>query len=232
MSPDERAPTTGGDLDARLAAVRHRIVEAGGQLDRITICAVTKGFGADAVRAAVAAGLRDIGENYAQELVAKAGELAGDAATAQIRWHMIGGVQRNKVRTLGHLVGLWQTVDRDELGVEIAKRSPGAAVLVQVNATGEAGKSGIAPADAPALVDALVARGLDVRGLMTVGPTDPDTDPRPAFDRVARLAADLGLAELSMGMSADLEAAVAAGSTMVRVGTALFGPRPTGATVR
>jgi uncharacterized pyridoxal phosphate-containing UPF0001 family protein len=160
-------------------------------------------------------------------MVAKVAEVAEIGATEGVapRWHAIGRLQRNKVRDLAPHVHLWQSVDRPELGAAIARHAPGARVLVQVGATGEEGKGGCPPEQVPGLVDALVALGLDVRGLMTVGPTDPDADPRPGFDLVAALAGRLGLAEVSMGMSGDIEAAVAAGSTMVRVGTALFGPR-------
>lgn len=215
------------DLAARLAAVHDRIRAAGGDPARTTVCAVTKGFGADAVVDAVRAGLLDVGENYAQEMLAKVAELAtrDDDPPITPRWHVIGRLQRNKVRALAPHVHLWQSVDRAELGAAIARHAPGARVLVQVGATGEPGKGGCAPDDVPDLVDALLALGLDVRGLMTVGPTDATADPRPGFDLVAALAARLGLPEVSMGMSGDLEAAVAAGSTMVRVGTALFGPR-------
>jgi PLP dependent protein len=218
------------DVADRLDMVHARIRAAGGDPDRITICAVTKGFGVDAVRAALAVGLSDIGENYAQEMTTKAGNLTDDVPVPAVRWHIIGRVQRNKVRTIAPFVHLWQTVDRIELGREIAARAPGAAVLVQVNVTGETTKAGVAPAGLPRLVEQLRDLGLDVRGLMTVGPTDPASDPRPGFDELARLADAHQLSELSMGMSADLELAVGAGATIVRPGTALFGPRPVGVT--
>lgn len=212
------------EVRARADEVRQRLRSAGGDPHRIRLVAVTKGFGADVVTTALAAGLVDLGENYAQELTAKADAVAGaDPAPA---WHFIGRLQRNKVRDLAPLVALWQSVDRPELGREIARRAPGAAVLVQVNATGEPDKGGTDPDAVAPLVDELVGFGLDVRGLMAVGPTDPSTDPEPAFARVASLADRLGLPERSFGMSGDLEAAVRAGTTMVRVGTALFGPRP------
>ena len=209
---------------AHLGRIQARITEAGGQLDRVRICAVTKGFGPDAACAALDAGLSDVGENYANELIDKATAVA--AAGYAPRWHMIGTIQRNKVRRLAPHVDLWQSVDRIEVGTEIAKWAPGAAVLVQVNATGEANKGGCALDTTPALVESLTDRGLAVHGLMTIGPTQSGADPRPAFDAVAELAGRLGLTEVSMGMSGDLEVAVAAGATMVRVGTALYGPRP------
>lgn len=210
----------------RLESVRSRIADAGGDLDAVTICAVTKGFGPEAVRLALDHGIGDIGENYAQEMLGKVAALAADEGRdVWPRWHAIGRLQRNKVKGLAPHVHLWQSVDRSELGAAIARHAPGASVLVQVATTGEEGKGGCPPDRVEHLVDELRTEGLAVEGLMTVGPTDPATDPRPGFELVAELGRRSGLRELSMGMSGDLEAAVACGSTMVRVGTALFGPR-------
>ncbi len=141
-------------------------------------------------------------------------------------WHFLGAVQRNKVAQLAPLVALWQSVARETEGVRIARLAPGAAVLVQVDTTGLPGRNGCSPAAAPELVDRLQELGLDVRGLMTVAAPGPAAA-RASFETVRHLADDLELKERSMGMSEDLEAAVAAGSTMVRVGRALFGERPT-----
>ncbi|MGH9280563.1 MAG: YggS family pyridoxal phosphate enzyme [Acidimicrobiales bacterium] len=210
-----------GDIAERLDRVRRRIVDAGGSLDGMRIVAVTKGFGAEAVEAVVAAGLHDVGENYAQELEAK---LAGTAARG-VRWHFVGHVQRNKVKRIAAGVHLWQAVDRLSAGVEIARRAPGAAVLLQVNASGDPAKHGCDFEAAPALVEALAALDLDVRGLMAVGPAGDPELARPGFRRVVELADHLGLPERSIGMTDDLEVAVQEGSTMVRVGRALFGPR-------
>jgi pyridoxal phosphate enzyme (YggS family) len=204
----------------RLAALRARIESAGADPDAIVVIAVTKGFDASAVGAAVAAGLLDLGENYAQELLAKA-----EAAPDGVRWHAIGRLQRNKVRSLAPHVALWQSVDRAELGGEIARRAPGAAVLVQVNVSDEPQKGGCEPGETAALVHDLRADGLQVEGLMAVGPTGPPEAGRPAFARLRALADELALPVRSMGMTADLEVAVAEGATMVRIGTALFGPR-------
>lgn len=204
----------------RLAAVRARIAAAGRDPDQVTVVAVTKGMGADAVRGALAAGVVDLGENYAHELLAKA------AVAGSGRWHFLGRVQRNKVAGLAPLVALWQSVDREAAGREIARRAPGAGVLVQVNLTGWPRRNGCRWEEAPALVDVLAGTGLDVRGLMGVGQAGPPEVNRPAFRRLAAMARALGLPEVSMGMSADVEVAVEEGSTMVRVGTALFGPRP------
>ena len=203
----------------RLEAVRDRISSAGGDPSRVVVIAMTKGFGRDAVDAALAVGLDRIGENYAQELLAKAAEVAGPT------WHFLGRLQRNKVRSLAAIVSLWQSVDRVELAEEIARRAPGASVLVQVNVSGEPHKGGCRPEDAPALVDRCRDRGLDVQGLMAVGPAGPPEDARPAFRSLAAMSRTLDLGHLSMGMTDDLEVAVQEGSTMVRIGRALFGPR-------
>jgi PLP dependent protein len=211
------------DVAARAERVRERIVAAGGDLVRIRIVAVTKGFGPEAVQAAVAAGLHDVGESYAQELLAKAEVLSCEPAPTV---HFVGRVQTNKVRKIAPLVSLWHSVDRIALGAEIAKRAPGAAVLAQVNLSGEESKAGGPPDETAAFVTALRDLGLDVRGLMTIGPMGPAEAARPAFRTLRRLADQLELVERSMGMTDDLEVAVEEGTTMVRVGTALFGPRP------
>jgi pyridoxal phosphate enzyme (YggS family) len=205
------------DVAARHAEVRARIAAAGGDADRITVVAVTKTFGPDAVRAAVEAGLVDCGESRAQELLGKAPEVEG------ARWHFVGRLQTNKIRQLAGLVTVWQSVDRQEVLDEIARRAPGARVLVQVNVSGESQKGGCEPAATAGLVARACDAGLDVAGLMCVPAADA---PREGFRLLRSLADDLGLEERSMGMSGDLEVAVEEGSTMVRVGTALFGPRP------
>jgi pyridoxal phosphate enzyme (YggS family) len=214
------------DVVANLERVRERIADAGGDPERVTVLAVTKGHGVDAVRAALAAGLIDIGEDRAPELAAKAEELddLGDLSDAP-RWHFIGQLQRNKVRQVAHLVHLWQSVDRLRLGEEISKRAPGASVLVEVNLTDDPARGGAQPGLVPGLVDGVRDLGLRVEGLMAVGPTGAPDVVRSGFRSVRALADELGLPQRSMGMSDDLELAVAEGSTMVRVGSALFGPR-------
>jgi PLP dependent protein len=216
---------TSEEVGERLAAVRQRIVDAGGDPFRVRIVAVTKGFGADAVAAAREAGLLDLGENYAAELLAKAEGPVADG----VRWHFLGAIQRNKVAQLAPVVGLWQSVAREQEGERIARFAPGAPVLVQVDVTGLPGRNGCAPAAAGELVARLREHGLDVAGLMTVAAPGAAAA-RQAFTVVGRLADELGLEERSMGMSDDLEAAVAMGSTMLRVGRALFGARPARAT--
>jgi len=210
------------DVAVRLEAVRHRVADAAGRVGRpassVRLVVVTKGVAPPVMQAAFDAGATDFGENRAQELLAKAPEIEGRPT-----WHFIGRLQRNKVAGLAPLVDLWQSVDRIELGQAIAGRAPGAAVLAEVNVAGDPAKAGVAPDDAPALVDGLRAAGLSVDGLMTIPAAG--RDPRPAFATLAALADRLGLAEVSMGMSDDFEVAVEEGATIVRVGRAIFGER-------
>lgn len=221
-----------GELADRVRELDDRIAAAGGDPARVRVVAVTKGFDAGVATDAVAAGLVDLGESYVQELAAKASQVPGEKGLPAPRWHFVGRLQRNKVRMAARYVSIWHSVDRIELGREIARRAPGATVLAQVNFTGESTKGGCSPPSAPALVSELGDLGLNVVGLMTVGPLGPPEAARPAFSELRRLAGRLGLAELSMGMSNDLEVAVQEGATMVRVGTALFGPRPGSSEVR
>jgi hypothetical protein len=206
----------------RLATVRQRIERASADPASVRIVAVTKGFGADAVAAAVAAGLNDIGENYADELRAKADGWEGPA----VDWHYLGAVQRNKVARLAPVVAWWQALRRVEEGRAIARRRPGARVLVQVDVAGLPGRGGCPPEAVAGLVSALRDEDLAVAGLMAVGPPGPPEGSRSGFALVSHLADRLGLGVRSMGMSDDLEVALSEGSTMVRLGRALFGDRP------
>jgi pyridoxal phosphate enzyme (YggS family) len=210
-------------IAARAAAIRERIAAAGGDPDAVVLVAVTKGFPPTLAVAAAEAGLMDLGENYAQELVPKVEAVAQSGATP--RWHFLGRLQRNKVRHLAAHVTLWQSVDRASLGAEIARRAPGASVLVQVNLSGEEQKGGCAREEAAPLVATLTEMGLAVEGLMGVAPAGDPEDARPGFRWLRAESDRLGLSVCSMGMSADLEVAVEEGTTMVRVGTGLFGPR-------
>jgi pyridoxal phosphate enzyme (YggS family) len=212
------------------AAVAERLAEVRGRIDGacrpgqpVRIVAVTKGFGPEAVEAAVAAGLGDVGENYAAELESKH-EAAHPAGPC--RWHFLGAVQRNKVRHIAPVVDVWQGVDRLAAGQEIARRSSGAPVLVQVNLSRRPQRNGCDPEDAPALVRDLRALDLEVVGLMALGLPDDPEGTRAGYRRVSEMSERLGLPERSMGMTDDLEVAVQEGATMVRVGRALFGPRP------
>jgi len=223
-----------GDFPSQ-AEVASRLADLGDWLDRLSggrtvLLPVTKAFGAEAVRAVLAAGMTDVGENYAQELIGKNAELyeepRNEGGPSPIRWHMIGGVQRNKVQRLAGIVSLWQTVDRPELVDEMVRRAPSARILIQVDPAGTPGKGGCPPGDVEGLVTRAVDGGLEVAGLMTVGVMGDRDATGAAFRTVSRLADDLELVERSMGMSDDIELAVEHGSTMVRVGRALFGERP------
>lgn len=224
-------------IDAAAATVRARIEAAAGQRQPrprsaggdhdVTIVAVTKGFGIEAWEAALATGIGDVGESYAQEARAKLA--AWDEAhpgQAPPRLHVIGRLQTNKVRALAGRVALWQSIDRDALLTEVARRDPGAAVLVQVNVGGPANQGGATPSDAARLVARARTAGLDVRGLMAIGAERDPEAARAGFARLRALADDLDLVECSMGMTDDLEVAVTEGATLVRIGTGLFGARP------
>ena len=205
---------------AGLERVRARIRVAGGG-EGITILPVTKGFGREAIDAARACGCTAIGENYAQELLAKRDACDG------LEVHFIGQLQSNKVRQLAGLVDVYETIDRVKLAHEIARRDPHARVMVQVDTADEPGKGGCPLVELDELVAEVRRTELDLVGLMTVGPTEGGPEAARTGFRAVRAAADrLGLTECSMGMTADLEVAVQEGSTQIRVGSALFGPRP------
>ena len=221
-------------LTGRVRDVRDRITHhqaAGGWTHPVRIVAVTKSYGPDAVRAAVAAGLTDVGENRVQEALGKQDALRDVA----VRWHLIGPLQRNKARAVVGRFALLQAVDRPELVVELARRigaGPVQPVLIEVNCSGEAQKAGVDPGALAGLLDTVRAHPvLEVQGLMTLAElTDDPARQRRAFRmlrelRDAMTAAGHPLPELSMGMSADFAVAVEEGATMVRLGTLLFGER-------
>jgi hypothetical protein len=203
----------------RVALVRSEISNAGGS--EVSLIAVTKSFGIDALRAASAAGCEGVGENYAQELLEKVRD-----GIPPIDVHFIGALQSNKVRSLAGHIALWQSVDRESVVDELGRRAPGASILIQVDTTHEPTKGGVAPE----LLDTLRTRaesvGLVVKGLMTIGPTDgTPQECEKSFELLRRLVNEQGLSVCSMGMSADYRTAVACGSSMVRVGSGLFGDR-------
>jgi PLP dependent protein len=221
-------------LPARLAAVREMVArhqEAGAWGHQVKIIAVTKTHGPEAVRAAVAAGLGNIGENRVQEALQKQ-ELLPELA---VEWHLIGTLQRNKARHVAGRFALIHSIDRFDLGSELDRRTqPGArqAVLVQVNCSAEPQKGGVLPESLPELLDQLrVLDRVDVRGLMTMSAlTDDRAEQRRAFRRLRELREDSEraghhLPELSMGMSGDYPTAIEEGATMIRLGTVLFGER-------
>ncbi|MHB8243909.1 MAG: YggS family pyridoxal phosphate-dependent enzyme [Acidimicrobiales bacterium] len=212
---------------SRLQEIRRRIDAAGGDPDKIRIVGVTKTFGPSTALAAVAAGITELGENYADELLGKAQALE-QLGIATVKWHFIGAVQRNKIPRIASVVSCWQTISRPAEALAISKRAPAGrrAVFIEVNVTGAANRPGCAFPDVLSLVDAVRHLGLEPLGLMAVSPRDGrPADIEKVFRRLAGLAGDLGLAELSMGMSDDLEPAVRAGATMLRIGKGLFGPR-------
>lgn len=224
-------------LADRLRQVRETIAghqRRSGWTHPVRIVAVTKTHGPEAVRAAVSAGLDAVGENRVQEALAKQDAVGG----LDVEWHLIGTLQRNKVRQITGRFALIHSVDREDLALELDRRQPpGArqAVLVQVNCSDEAQKGGVAPAVLPALLDRLAGlAGVEVRGLMTMAElTDDRERQRSAFRRLRTLrdeaqAGGHRLPELSMGMSGDFGVAVEEGATMVRLGTVLFGERTYG----
>jgi pyridoxal phosphate enzyme (YggS family) len=219
-------------LPDRLAQVRAELARRAAH--PVTIVAVTKGFGTDAIRAAVNAGLADIGENRVQEAVHKQEELGAGSQELGIRWHLIGHLQRNKARVARGRFDLVHSLDSLELARELDRRSTTPQrVLLQVNVAGESQKSGCAPEQAPVLARAVAALGaLRLEGLMTLAPLTGDEDVQRRTFRGLRVLRDrikeeegLWLPTLSMGMSGDYALAAQEGATVIRLGTVLFGPR-------
>ncbi|GAB4082864.1 YggS family pyridoxal phosphate-dependent enzyme [Modestobacter muralis] len=229
-------------MAANLRDVRARIDAAARAAGRdpaaVALLAVSKTHPAEAVAVLAALGQLDFAENRVQELSGKAAALAQDPAVPALRWHLVGQLQRNKAAAVVRLGATVHSVDREQLAQALARAAGTQGrvvdVLVQVDLGGPEGelgeRGGAPPEDVPRLADAVgAAPGLRLRGLMAVAPRGGD--PAPAFGRLAALAARVradhpGASELSAGMSGDLEAAVTAGATVVRVGTALFGARP------
>lgn len=218
-------PSAVTTIAERVATLRARVDDvaraAGREPSAIAILAVTKTQPRDAVVAAIEAGLHDVGENYVQEARAKY------VALPPCTKHFVGHVQTNKAKAIVELFDVVQSVDRLEAGLALAKAARALAkrprVLVQVNVS-PAERFGAPPAEAPALAARLRDEGLDVDGVMAIGPLDGDVD--AAFATAREAFARVGGRTLSLGMSADWESAVRHGSTMIRIGTAIFGPRP------
>ena len=215
-------------LKENLAKVETRIANAAARARRqrsdITLLAVTKKFPAALIREAYQLGLREFGENYVQEFEGKRAELA-DCAGA--RFHLIGHLQSNKSKIAAEIFEVIQTVDTQKLARRLDAEHKPLDVMIEVKLSSEEAKAGAAPEEVPALVEAI--RGcanLRLVGLMTMPPWSDDAEPsRPYFRKLRALADANGLKQLSMGMSHDLEVAIEEGATMVRIGTALFGPR-------
>jgi len=216
------------DVAANLAAVRARIARAAERAGRdpgsVHLIAVSKTKPAALVRAALAAGATDFGENYVQEAVAKRAEVGAGG-----RWHLIGHLQRNKAARAVETFDCIHTVDSAALGTALARHAAEQQrtihVLVEVRVGGEATKSGVDPEALPALLAELQSPALVVDGLMTVPPPGDPEAARPHFRTLRALGERAGLRELSMGMSDDFEIAIEEGATMVRVGRAIFGAR-------
>ena len=209
-------------VEARIAAACAR---AGRSRDDVTLVGVSKTFPADAVDEAIAAGIAHVGENRVQEARDKRPLVHGS-----VRWHLIGHLQSNKAKDAVRLFDVIESVDSLELAEKLAKAAAAAGkrqeLLVQINVGNEPQKSGIATAEADAIVKKIVALdSVDVRGLMAIPPAVEPEDARPFFRELRAMRDTLGLRELSMGMSEDFEIAIEEGSTMVRVGRAIFGSR-------
>ena len=220
-----------GSIPQNLQAVKSRIDAASRACGRdpraVRLLAVSKTHAPAHVREAFAAGQRAFGENYVQEALDKMAALA----ELPLEWHLVGPLQSNKTRAVAERFHWVHTLDREKIARRLAEqRPPGAAplnVLIQVNVSGEASKSGVAPGEVRALAASVAAMpGLRLRGLMAIPePGAPAERYRALAELYERLRGEFGLDTLSLGMSDDLENAIAAGSTMVRIGTAVFGPR-------
>jgi pyridoxal phosphate enzyme (YggS family) len=212
------------ELTARVAAnvtvLRERIARTGRDPASIRLVAVTKTFGVEAVDAALANGLHDLGENYVDELETKAAQRPDEPLT----WHFIGTLQSNKIARICASAQVIATISRAKELERIVRGALHPALLIQVDYTGGATRNGASADEVPALVERARDLELDVRGLMTVAAPDPALA-RSAFTNLATLREDLGLVECSMGMSDDLEIACELGTTELRIGRALFGER-------
>jgi len=216
-------------LAERIDQVEHRIQTAVQRShrtrDQVTLVAVTKKFPVAVMCEAYSLGLRAFGENYVQEFADKQPALAGLAGA---QFHFIGHLQSNKARQAAELFHAIETVDSEKLARRLSEAGKPLEVMIEVKLSPEGTKAGAPPEDLPGLIDAIRAcPNLKLTGLMTMPPWNPDPEaPRPFFRRLAELARTHQLPKLSMGMSHDLEAAIEEGATHIRVGTALFGPRP------
>jgi hypothetical protein len=226
------ALTPGGRLRAVQARIAHAVAEAGRDAAAVRLLAVSKTFDAAAVRELAACGQLEFGENYLQEALEKQTALAD----LPLMWHFIGPIQSNKTRAIAEHFSWVHSVDRLKIAERLSAQRPAGLpplqVCIEVNVSGEASKGGVAAAELPALADAMaVLPNLQLRGLMAIPAPTPEMASQRAAFRWVREAFDALIARghtldtLSMGMSADLEAAILEGATIVRVGTALFGER-------
>ncbi|PAP78073.1 YggS family pyridoxal phosphate-dependent enzyme [Rubrivirga marina] len=241
MTTETAPPDLVDQITERATDVRRRIAEAadraGRDAEAVTLVAVTKTHPLETVRAAIAAGLRDLGENRVQELVDKSDAIPGEADGGDVRWHLIGSLQRNKARDAAARADLFHALDSVRLAKALEKKAADAGrvlpVLVQVNISGEDAKHGVEPEDAYDLLQTAAERGhlrpVGLMGMAAIAEDDDDLERvvRPAFRTLRQLyeGSPIPLSVLSMGMSGDYEVAVEEGATHVRVGSALFGPR-------
>ena len=182
---------------------------------------VTKGFGVGEVQAMLEVGLTKVGESYAQEILEKAKSITDD----RLDWHMIGRIQRNKVRKLSETVDLWHSVDREELIAEISKHKSDSKILIQVDMNDRHEQGGCSPENVPNLIEFASDKGVKVEGLMTIGVDHDIEATKNIFAELAKLSKKMGLKEISMGMSNDFEIAIDYGATILRVGRSIFGER-------
>ena len=182
---------------------------------------VTKGFGVREVEAVLEVGLTKVGESYAQELLEKAKNITDN----RVDWHMIGRIQRNKVKKLSETVDLWHSVDRKELIAEISKYKTDSKILIQVDMNERYQQGGCSPENVPGLIEFASDKGVNVEGLMTIGVDQDVETTRNIFAELAKLSKKMGLKEISMGMSNDFEIAIDYGATILRVGRSIFGER-------
>ena len=231
--------TIGENLQALKARIARAAEAAGRDAASVRLLAVAKTHPARSIEQAFAAGQRAFGENYVQEAIAKMDALAGllgAERASELEWHLIGPLQSNKTRIVAERFAWVHTLERERIAHRLSEQRPSQlpalSVLVQVNVSGEASKSGVAPGEVQALARSVAALPrLHLRGLMAIPEPTPDVEVQRARFRAVRelydqlRAGGLALDTLSMGMTDDLEAAIAEGATMVRVGTAIFGPR-------
>jgi len=216
-----------GNLERVREAIARACARAGRSPAEVLLVAVSKTVEVERIERAIAAGVPALGENRVQEAREKIETLG-----RPVPWHLIGHLQTNKAKDAARLFDWVQSVDRLELAAELDRRARALGrtvdVLIEVNVGEESQKSGVRPGEIKSLLDALAgSSGIRIRGLMAIPPAAPDPEQtRPHFRRLRELRDAAGLEHLSMGMSADFEAAVEEGATMVRIGTAIFGPRP------
>ena len=206
------------EIKERLEKI-NEIIDAKAQ-NPVTLIGVTKGFTHEEVNIASELGIKNFGENYAQELLTK-----NPLVDPEISWHYIGQLQSNKIRKISHLVDVWHSVTSLKLAREIHNRSDQAKILLQVSVSGPSNSKGFEVEELPDLISQLRDENIDVSGLMTMGVPGDMVATRFVFKRLRQLADTFELSECSMGMSDDFEIALECGSSMIRIGSAIFGNR-------